>query len=248
MNIDAEDKLIISRAEDAIQISEKRYSIKSIGFLSPHQRVVIQNNLHPPLDINIAFFGGFDGAERTLFVSSPEYLEVEYADIISVLEITGRDISELSHRDFLGSLLSLGIKREKIGDILPCGEKAFVFVRSDIAEYIVSNMNKIGNRGIHVKITDPNEAQIPEKEIKEISGTVSSLRLDSVLALAMGTSRSKVVEIIKSDKVSVNWEASDDVSLNIKENDIISVRGFGRIKLSHVGGITRKGRHSIIID
>ena len=80
------------------------------------------------LDVKTVFYGGYEGCERTLFIAMPEYFEEEYKEEISVLEITGRNISELSHRDFLGSLMGLGVERKTVGDILVFEDKTYVFI------------------------------------------------------------------------------------------------------------------------
>ena len=163
-----------------------------------------------------------------------------------MLECTGRDLEGLSHRDYLGSLMGLGIVRESIGDILVLPDKAFVFIKPEQTEYILQNLTKIGRRGIRLRLCDIGEVELPERACKEISTTVSAL--DSVITSAIGTSRGKAAEVIRGGSVTVNWEEVEELSKVLKEGDVFSVRGFGRFCLSHVGGTTRKGRQSIIIS
>ena len=111
-----EDKLILSRAEDAIELSTRTYSGRAVGFLNPHQRSLIMKNILPPIDLKTSFEGGYPDAERTLFVCLPEYTDEKPQDFIRVVAVTGRELSHLTHRDYLGSLMGLGITRANIGD------------------------------------------------------------------------------------------------------------------------------------
>lgn len=244
---DKEDKLILSRAEDALRIAERSYSVRCVGFLNPHQRSLILKNILPGVDIRASFEGGYEDAERTVYVCRPEYIEADLSEIIKVIKISGRDVGALNHRDYLGSLMGLGITRENIGDILVSESGAFVFVRNDIADYIINNLDKIGRHGVKTELCECTEADIPEPKTKEIKGTVSSLRLDAVLSLAAGISRARAAEMISQELVSLNWETANSASQKVSEGDLISARGFGRVRLAEVGGITRKGRTGITV-
>ena len=247
MTNDKEDKLVLSRAEDALRIAERSYSVRAVGFLNPHQRSLIMKNIYPDADMKASFEGGFEDAERTMYVCRPEYAEADISDIIKVIRVWGRELGSLTHRDYLGSLMGLGITRENIGDILVSGNGAFIFVKAEIAEYIINNLDKIGRHGIKTELCDCSEAELPEPKTKEIKGTVSSLRLDAVLSLAAGISRSRALDMISQELVSLNWEVVSSPSHKVEEGDLISVRGTGRLRLKEVGGITRKGRIGITV-
>ncbi|MGN1092810.1 MAG: RNA-binding protein [Monoglobaceae bacterium] len=243
-----EDKLILSRAEDAIDFAENKYQIKAVGFLNPHQRTLISRNIGNAYGCKCVFDGGYPDAERTVFVCCPEYDEYDIDDIVSVIEVTGRELGGLSHRDYLGSLMGLGITRENIGDILVSESGAFIFVKGEIADYIVQNLNKIGRHGINTKVVKCSQAKIPEPKYKELQGTVPSERLDAIVAFVAGTSRSKACELIEKGLVCVNWEVTENVSAKVCEGDLLSVRGVGRSRIRSFGGLTRKGRLSIVAD
>ncbi len=245
-----EDNQLLSRAEDLIDMAQRRYMLKHSGFLSPHERMFLQRNLKVPPDISVEFLGGYEGFERGIFMCYPAEFDLEsLLDLpITVLEIEGRDLEKLSHRDYLGSLLGLGLKREKIGDILPDGKRCYVFVLEDIAQYILLNLSKIGNTGVCVKEVSLTDVRLPEKKTQRIAGTVSSLRLDSVLSLALNTSRAKAVEWLRSGRVMLNWEVEENTSKPVKEGDMLSIRGFGRVKLTSVGGKSKKDRTYICLE
>jgi len=245
----AEDKLFVSKVLDQALLSLKYHEQRYTSFLDPHQQKLLQQKLIKINDIGFHFWGGYEEAERKVLSIYPDYLYPEEDQYpISVLEISGRDLDGLSHRDFLGSLLSLGIKREKIGDILVSDDsKCYVFVISDICSYLLINLRKVKNCTVLVREVENQNLSLPEKKFKEIHGTVASLRLDSVLSVALGQSRSKVLQYINADKVSVNWELATSSSQMVKEGDVISVRGYGRMVLDQVGGPTRKGRQNITV-
>lgn len=250
MNDFEADKLLISRAEDTIELSEKHCCLKFLGFLTPDERSIIEHSVLIPYDIICGFFGGYDYAERTIFTARPDFLkEISDDDIpIKVIEITGRDISNLSHRDYLGSILGLGIKREKVGDIIVLEDKGMVFVLSDIAEYILNNLTKIGRVGIKARIKEICEAETPPPKFKEVNGTVSSLRLDCILSLALSVSRSIANNLISGKKVFVNWRLEIRSDFILDTGDMISVRGFGRFRIKSLNDFSRKNRQHITIE
>ncbi len=246
--MESEEKLLLSKAEDTLRIAQKRYSVKTLGFLNPKERLYLAAHLLPDADMQMVFDGGYEDAERTLLVCAPAYLELMPQEYLSVLECSGRDLAGLTHRDYLGSLMGLGIVRESIGDILVTEEKAFIFVRPEQVSYILQNLTKIGRRGVHVRECRQEEIELPKPDTKEISTTVSSLRLDSVLAAATNLARGKAAELIQAGFVTVNWETEEEVSRMLKEGDMLSARGYGRIRLSSVGNLTRKGRQAIVVS
>lgn len=245
-------KALIARAEDTAELCEKQYMPKAFGFLTPADAETIRRSFNKKnlgADIFVKFFGGYPEAERCLFLAYPEYAEETVdSEFISLIEITGRDISNLGHRDFLGSLLGLGLKREKIGDILCLEDRALVFVMTDIAGYIISNLSLVARCGVTVKELDLNDVTIPKKEFDEIRTTVASLRLDSLIGAALKTSRTVAAEIIRAKRVSLNWQECAEVSAKVSPGDVFSVRGEGRFKLAEETNKTRKDRFSICIQ
>ena len=126
-------------------------------------------------------------------------------------------------------------------------DKAYLFVKPEIKEYVLQNLSKIGRRGVTIKEVPLTEAVLPTREVKEVQGTVASLRLDAVIATAISIARGKSADFIQNGLVEVNWETVEDVSREVKEGDVFSVRGYGRMKLSRIGGLTRKGRYGITV-
>ena len=248
MQVTEEEKILLARGEDTVRLASKQYSVKTLGFLTPAEAVFLGKNIKAPLDVKIMFYGGYEECERTLFIAMPEFFEEEYKEEISVLEITGRNINELSHRDFLGSLMGLGVERKTVGDILVYEDRAYVFILKDMEDYILENVDKIGRHGVKIRSVMPDELVLPEKKTEEITGPVSTPRLDAVVALCTRLSRGKASELIETEKVSVNWEVKNHISTMLNEGDLLSVRGYGRFKLDKINGLSRKGRTHITIQ
>ncbi len=244
----SEEKMTVARAEDTLQLCEKQNCIKFMGFLTPAEAEIIRRNM-PKAGVNSTFFGGYPDAERTLFVALPDYLEPQdAAELVSVVEITGREVNTLRHPAFLGSLLGLGIKREKLGDILVLEDRCLVFVVENIADYIAENLDKVGRKGVKVRRVNLDEVEIPPRRVDNINATVAGLRLDCVVAAAAKTSRSAALSYISEGRVFVNWTEEDSPSFKMKPGDVFSVRGLGRFRLTEEIKETKKGRLSVCIE
>ena len=245
-------KALLARASDVVELCEKQYVPKAFGFLSPVDSEIIRRTFSKMSlgdGVKFKFWGGYSEAERCLFLVYPDYAESSVdEEFVSIIEIAGRDLGSLSHRDFLGSLLGLGLKREKIGDILVLEDRCLVFALSDIAPYIVSNLSMVARCGVKARICESDEVKIPEKQYDEIRTTVASLRLDSVIGAALKTSRSAALEVIREKRVMVNWQEKTDPSEKVSPGDVFSVRGEGRFKLTDEITRTRKERLGICIQ
>lgn len=245
----AEDRLLISKVLDQAALSLKYHEVKFTNFLDPYQHKLLTQKLkYIAADIHTDSWGGYQESERKILSFFPKY--IEHTDIdypIVILEVVSNHAAKLTHRDFLGSILGLGIKREKIGDILINENACYIFVMSDISNFIKIHLNKVANTCVSIVEKNVGELIIPQRKYKALHATVASLRIDAVLSAALGESRSKVLPYIHSEKVSINWEPCKSPSQILKEGDIISVRGHGRMVLECIRGTTRKGRISITV-
>lgn len=246
-----EDRLVVAKVLDKLYLSEKTNKMTFTDFLDPHIQNVVLICLNSSDIDNYLFYGGYEGAERSIVVFCPSNLpisqEPELAGFFKVLKINLMHRGNVSHRDYLGSLMGLGIKREKIGDILIKDEHCFVIVINDIADFIRYNLDKVGNIKVEVDYVELENLQNHEQKVKEIRTTVASLRLDSVASSGFGMSRSKIAEYIRAEKVSLNWETTPSLTKTVKEGDMISIRGKGRVVLQEIGRTTKKDRISICL-
>ena len=245
---DSDYKLLLSKANDTLRLAESRYDTKTLGFLNPSERMFLKDRLFIQTDMLLEFDGGYEEAERTLMVCRPEFAENNRDKYICMLECSGKFTEKLSHRDYLGSLMGLGINRECIGDILVLEDKTLIFSKPETAEYIIQNLTKIGRTGVKIKKCPITDSVVPRRKTKDICGTVAGIRLDSVISVATGISRGKSAELIKGGLVTVNWDQTDNVAMSLKEGDVISVRGYGRMCLSKIGGWSGKGRYHITVS
>ncbi len=244
MNTELEnEKWLLARAQDITLLAQKYSSPRWSGFLTAEEQTIILSQKEMPPDVSIRFDGGYSEAERRVMVAFPDWMGEEEAPI-AVLRISGRGIEMLSHRDFLGAILNLGITRDKVGDIL-VGNPAYVYVLEDIESFIRLNLSKIGSKGVTVQSVPREDVVFPEERFEEITSTVPSLRTDAVLAAALSKSRGEVLRLMEAKKVAVNHLLALSPAKPLAEGDRISVRGFGKFVLLEIGGLSRKGRRYI---
>ena len=243
MYISDNDKLFYSKLDDAIYLCNVRQKPYFMSFMSERRQAVASEYLKTVYFDNYSFFGGYENSERkVLGLFFDEVTEFP----VSAIEFKFRSCDKLTHRDFLGALMSLGIERETVGDILVEDGRCIVFVKSELKEYIISQIFKIGNVG--VKITEANLNSLPKgRGFDETFYTVSSLRLDNIISAVTGLSREKTKTLILSGDVSYNFIPNQNVSLTLKESDSFTIRGKGKYILNGILGETRKGRIKISV-
>ena len=194
-------------------------------------------------------YGGYDLSERQMAVFLPDALYYDYEYPIQIIEVTPsskRFAENLTHRDYLGALMNLGIERSKVGDIIVEDQKGLIFVKEELAEYIADNLTVVRHTNVNTSIGKGVKVDY-EPRFEELKGTVSSIRLDSVLALAYPLSRSKITAQIEAGKVFVNGKLITSNGYRLKDNDIISVRKMGRIAYDGILSETKKGRYLISV-
>ena len=237
------DKLLLARIADLFRLCDKYACARFSDFLDGAEQAVIEDNHAIQYGYNTMLFGGFDSSERKILGVFPEWEEADASAFpIKALKFERGIGRELNHRDYLGTLMSLGFDRSKTGDIIVDGKEAYAFVCEDIADYIRNNVRKIGNNGVKITVTDITDITVPEPKLQRISAVCASMRLDAVTGAAAGVSRSNAASLIRSSKVSVNHRLCEDVSKTVSEGDLISIRGCGRFIAEAVSGETRSGR------
>lgn len=198
-------------------------------------------------EVNILFFGGASFVERKRAFLYPPYFQPEQEDFALTLfsvRYPSKFVS-LEHRQVLGSLMSLGLKRGKFGDILIKDEDVQFVVAKEIADYIRLHFHAVGKTKISLEEKPLTEMIVLEEQWKEATITVSSLRLDAVLSQAFGVSRQNVQSLIENGLVKVNWKIVEQAHLECKEGDTLSARGLGRLKMIAIDGKTKKDRWRI---
>ena len=240
-----DDKQLIAQLNDGIGLCLTRQKPYFMPFMSERKQALLLSELKKAYFDNYLFFGGYGDSERKmlgLFFDEPS----ESYFPISAIEFSFRKCDKLTHRDFLGSLMSLGIERETVGDILVEDGRAVVFVKTELSDYVKSQISKVGRIG--VKVSDADLSKLPQgRGFEEKTYIVSSLRLDNIVAAVCKLSREKTRTVIMSDSACVNFEETKNVSLNLKENDVFTIRGKGKFVLKSILGTTGKGRIRISV-
>lgn len=237
------NNILRSRIEDTVRLCEKRGVPCFLGFLDLREQAEAHKLLRSlTSDEQIAFYGGYDDAERSMLSISPAYYSIENADYpFCRVAFRYRIQKKLTHRDVLGTLMSLGIRRDAIGDIL-CGNGiSVVFLREEICHYVCEQMDRIGGEG--VTVIDHYDGELPISiEYESLHETVASPRLDNVVKALIHVSRERATELIHIGTVSLNHQPIESVSKTVSEGDVLSIRGFGRYLVDQIGPLTKKGR------
>lgn len=253
-----EDRLLLSKVLDKSKFSLEKNKIETTDFLDLSQKELVSKFLQTCKNYQYILYGGLNDAERTIVIFYPEKLEeiikenkFDFNTIFSVIRITlPNDIKgTFEHRNYLGALIKLGIKREKIGDIIVYPEGADIIVKPEIEQFLITNLNELTrfNKSKIEKIKLSEIKQIKKVKIEE-KITVSSMRLDNIVSELAKCSRNKADELLIGERVLVNFEVATKTSKEIKEKDIITIRGKGRFQIIEILGNSRKGKNIVKVE
>lgn len=251
-----EDKMCLSQVLDKIEFSKTREKIEYTDFLDMYQISLVENFLRKIKFNNYQLFGGYDESERKILIVYPEkynekMIEKNYTKMLKIVrvELPQEEHGKYSHRNYLGGIVKLGLKREKVGDILVSNDGADIIVVDYFPEILKNELPSL-TRFESSKIYVEELSNLRKKEIKieEISIIVPSLRLDNIVSDLARTSRSKAAEIINQERVFVNGQNETKLSKQVKLNDVITIRGKGRFIIKEFTGTTRSGRTVIKIE
>ena len=251
-----EDKICLAQVLDKIEFSKTRQKIESTDFLDMYQISLVRNFLRKVKCENYIFYGGAEDSERKILIAYPEkydekMIEKNFSKILKIIRIQlpEEEYGKFAHRNYLGGIVKLGIKREKVGDILVFENGADIIVVSDFAEILKKELESL-NRFENAEITIEEISKLRVKEIQteEIKIIVPSLRLDNFVSDLAKTSRSKAVQIIDQERVFINGVNETKASKQVKLNDIITIRGKGRFVIKEFTGTTRSGRTVVVIE
>ncbi len=253
-----EDKFLLASIRDKERQCSENSMITNSVFLDMRERSVVASSRREYPDVKMVFYGGFDDAERTAALFLPDYVDgddiSEYfeqcpeADPLAVIEIEKDRFSPaLSHRDYLGALMGLGIKREMTGDIIVDENGCKIAVLEKIAPFIAENLAKAGRGTLKAKIIPPSQARQGEKAAGvPDSFTVSTMRLDSVVKNAFRVSRTDACAAIEGGLVFVNDLECQKPDKKISAGDKVVFRRKGRIIVEDCSSVSKKGR--IIVE
>lgn len=235
---------LIKRFEDLRERCERTCSVTNSLFLSPAEQYALEKWAARAADCSVVLRGGVEGAERAAAFFLPFYMEksdFDESEYIRCVRVSA-GFGQPGHRDYMGAVLGLGIKREWLGDIVVEGGEAHIFCLRSVAEHLLASLDKVGRYGVKTKEVPLSQAPRPKIEVKELTFSVMSLRLDAVAAGMFNLSRTTAAAMIGAGEVSLNYSECLRPDAQIKPGDIISVRGHGKASLAAIGGQSRKGR------
>lgn len=240
-----EEQMLCSHLLDLAEACDRRGYPMASDFLTLNEQnlfLAFSGDKLPP--VNLKLVGGYELAERKIIFFEPIGVGEDYPAPISLLSVKPlqkKFSEELTHRDYLGALMNLGIDRSKTGDIIVGEKEAYLIVSESIASYICENLTRIRHTSITCEECEWQSFSYTP-QVKEITGSVASLRLDAVISLAFSQSRSKLSGYIGEEKVQVNGKVITSNAYTLKDGDLISVRGHGKFRFVGASHTTKKGR------
>ena len=247
---EGEERLLFARALDQALFAMKRRQPAFTDFMDRAKCARFAERMRGIRELQVTLYGGMEDCERQRMGFSLEEIPLE-AFPIKIIKIRRKSRkfgqADLGHRDYLGSILGLGIDRGKVGDILVSEEEAVCFVTEEIAPYITAMLEQVSKTAVIAEEAEGAEA-IPQRQTERKRLTVASLRLDAVAGEAFHLSRGKVQALIGAEKAQVNWNTVTNTSHQLKEGDMVSLRGFGRFRVREIGGKTKKDRTGLEIE
>ena len=233
---------LLRRAEDLARRCERTGGVTHTAFLTPAERYELESWARRA-SCRVLFCGGVEESERCAAFFLPDWLEEESfdpAEYLCAIRLTAF-FGAPGHRDYMGALLGMGIGREWLGDILVKGETAWVFCLPSVQRHLLS-IDKVGRCTVRAEAVALSDVPAPERQVKEKRFSVQSPRLDAVVAGLFSLSRSEAARQIASGAVSVNYRECLKPDLDVREGDVISLRGKGKGRVAEMGGTSRKGR------
>ncbi|WP_188205738.1 YlmH family RNA-binding protein [Alkalibacillus aidingensis] len=239
-----EEQPFIDQVTDWLEQADRQYRTVVTDFLDPREQLIFSSVVGQNEQINLDFYGGYHQSERKRAVLAPFYETIENSDFtLSILQGNyPTKFVSLSHRDLLGTLMSLGIQRKKIGDLLVEDGTFQIICDRDMAFYLKMNLTKIKNTSIKLSEVSEQDVIEPQHSWQEKEGTVSSIRLDAILKEIYQLSRQKAQDLIEKEAVKVNYRVVDQPAFQLQPGDLLSVKSFGRSKVVSILGETRKNK------
>ena len=246
-----------SRILDLTKRAYNRDIVTFTDFLDLQELNIINNLGTTSLGVSCQFYGGYQMSERQMVAFIPDAFShskntlsnlLQYPiDCIKIVPLAVKFAEALNHRDYLGALVNLGIERSVIGDILVKGSYAYVFCLRRMTPFITENCTRIKHTNVKCEVID-HLTEVITPEFETITGSVASIRLDSIIGLAFKSSRSNSNGLIEGKKVFVHSKLITSNAYQLKPNDVVSVRGFGKFIYVDELSKTKKGRCRIQIN
>ncbi|MBR6638072.1 MAG: RNA-binding protein [Lachnospiraceae bacterium] len=238
-----EESILLKHFEDLSKTSFNKGFPTYSGFLTLHEQSLLSQ---AKLSTKYTFVGGYDYAERKMVCFYDDFMPKYHPYSVLIVEAQNSKFADiLTHRDYLGALMNLGIERDVLGDMIKISEQStYIICKESIADFIVDNCRTVKHTSVVCRIIPADELAGLEivPSFEEITGSVSSFRLDCILALAFRKSRTQIGDLIKSGNVFVNSRLVENASYQLKQGETVSARGFGKFIFADEGGTSKKGK------
>lgn len=245
-----EQRTLFASALDKADQAQQRQSPTASAFFTPEEQVQFSALLQHSGNIPHLFFGGYPQAQRKLCYFPPPWQDLDQIapSTLPLRVVQATFKGELSHRDILGSLMGLGLTRGKFGDLLLSPNLCQVMVAEDTLPILLSQWSTAGRYPLSLVQIPLEELEVSPQQTKEITSTLSTLRLDSLVATGFSLSRSKAAALIAGGKVSLNHQDCQKPDKSVAEGDILDCRGLGKCLLTQVKGQSKKGRTIVTLE
>jgi RNA-binding protein YlmH len=245
-----DERGFVEKMVDWLERTATQHQLRRTDFLDPRQANIVETLIRRYPSLQMRLDGGYPQAERQRAIIAPDYMDVETQDMgirLLIIDSSDSKISELDHGDYLGSMLGLGLKREKIGDLHVSDRGCQCLVTEELADFIHLHLQQVHRVHVMTSIGSLDQLDPIIPKLQEMNLSVASMRLDGIVSDVCRLSRAKVMIPIKAGRCKVNWKVEEDPSRPLTEGDTISMKGFGRFVLRSVQGETKKGRIRITI-
>ncbi|MET3682063.1 RNA-binding protein YlmH [Alkalibacillus flavidus] len=242
-----EEQPFIDQVIDWRDQVERQYMPVLSDFLDPREQLIFRSIIGHDESLTLSFHGGYDTSERKRALLAPFYESTSDDDFnLTVLQGTyATKFVSLTHRDLLGTVMSLGLQRKKLGDLIVKDGKFQIICDRDMAMFLQLNIEKIKNTRIDLKEVGLDDILTPNHQWHEKDGTVSSTRLDAILKEIYQISRQKAQQFIEKEAVKVNHRVVNQPSFTLQPGDLISLKSYGRSKVVDIMGETKKQKQRI---
>ncbi len=257
-----DNKFFLKIAEDRFDRFIRTGLMDSCDFLTLEEQSAANRFVKSHITDGVYYYGGYADAERRMIVFAPGYMNVKNEQeligffssnsddcpvVILRLRLPKQERTTLGHRDYLGALMGLGIKREKVGDIIVLKDGAQIIVKKEISKYLLENFKSAGRAALTAEIEDISALDTGEIEKVEIKLNVSSPRLDNIISSAFGVSRKDAVFAISKGMVFVAGREVNKPDYQVKNGEKLVLRGKGKVIYNGVVGTSKKGKSYISV-
>jgi RNA-binding protein YlmH len=240
----------VDKASEWVERAAHQHAVKLTDFLDPRQAFILNTLVKREPDVHFRLDGGYTEAERKRAFIAPDYRPLDGEDMgIRVLSVSSGDgkFLTLEHGDYMGAILGLGMKRDKVGDIHVLDGGCHCLVSEDAADYLHLNLSQVHRVHVQTELLPLDRLEVSRVQLDELQLSVASMRLDGIVSDVFRLSRAKVLIPIQAGKCRVNWKPEADPGKQLKEGDLITLQGFGRFKVLAVEGTTKTGRMRVKI-